>query len=107
MFGCGLIHTTPYHPQGNGVLERLHGTLKPMLAKAADLGVDWVRFTPMALFALRQMPHIDTGLSPFEDISRHDRILPTIRSKVRRDVCCSDTPYHQGGIGCSALDGGR
>ncbi len=66
LFGCGLIHTTPYHPQGNGVLERLHGTLKPMLAKAADKGIDWVRFTPLALFALRQMPHTDSGYSPFD-----------------------------------------
>ncbi len=66
LFGCGKLTTTPYHPQGNGVVERLHGTLKPMLAKAGETGLDWVRFLPLALFALRQMPHSDSGLSPFD-----------------------------------------
>ncbi len=66
LFGCGKITTTPYHPQGNGVVERLHGTLKPMLAKASLRGIDWVRFLPLALFALRQMPHRDSGFSPFD-----------------------------------------
>ncbi len=28
--------------------------------------MDWVRFLPLALFALRQMPHSDTNLSPFD-----------------------------------------
>ncbi len=65
LFGCGKLTTTPYHPQGNGVVERLHGTLKPMLAKAGETGLDWVRFLPLALFALRQMPHSDSGLNPF------------------------------------------
>ncbi len=37
-----------------------------MLAKACQKGVDWVRFIPLALFALRQMPHVDTGMSPFD-----------------------------------------
>lgn len=58
--------TTPYHPQGNGVVEHFHGTLKPMLAKASQQGLDWVRFLPLALFALRQMPHRDSGMSPFD-----------------------------------------
>ncbi len=66
LFGCGQITTTPYHPQGNRVVERFHGTLKPMLTKASLKGIDWVRFLPMALFALRQMPHRDSGLSPFD-----------------------------------------
>ncbi len=35
ILGCSRILTTPYHPQGNGVIERMYGTLKPMLAKAS------------------------------------------------------------------------
>ncbi len=48
------------------MVERFHGTLKPMLAKAVKNGVDWVKFLPMALFAVRQVACRDTGFSPHE-----------------------------------------
>ena len=60
------ITTTPYHPEGNGVVERLHGTLVPMLTKASSQGLDWVGQVPFALFALRSAPNRDTLYSPFE-----------------------------------------
>ncbi len=65
---CGIdrVQSTPYHPQTNGALERLHGTLKPILTKARNQGLDWVSFLPMALFALRQVPSADLGYSPHE-----------------------------------------
>ena len=60
------IKTTPYHPEGNGVVERMHGTLGAMLTKAASEGQDWVGQIPFALFALRAAPNKDTAFSPFE-----------------------------------------
>ncbi len=66
ILGVDTIHTSPYRPQGNGVVERLHGMLKPMLAKATAHGIDWVTFLPMALFAIRQVPNRDTGFSPHQ-----------------------------------------
>ncbi len=62
--GIDTIATSPYRPQSNGVVERLHGSLKPMLSKAVDSGSDWVDFLPLALFALRQVPNRDVGYSP-------------------------------------------
>ena len=47
------IKTTPYHPECNGVVERMHGTLGAMLTKASSVGMDWVGQLPFALFALR------------------------------------------------------
>ncbi len=64
MLGIDAIATSPYRPQSNGVVERMHGTLKPMLSKAMDAGLDWVEFLPLALFALRQVPNRDLGFSP-------------------------------------------
>ncbi len=64
--GIDAVCTSPYRPQGNGVVEHFHGTLKPMLAKAVENGVDWVTFLPMALFAVRQVACRDTGFSPHE-----------------------------------------
>ena len=64
IFGVDLIYTTPYRPQTNGAIERSHGTLKPILAKANERGIDWVTFLPMALFAVRQVTNQDIGFSP-------------------------------------------
>ncbi len=64
LLGIDKLATSPYRPQSNGVVERMHGSLKPMLSKAVDAGVDWVDFLPLALFALRQVPNRDLGYSP-------------------------------------------
>ena len=64
--GIQQIQSTPYHPEGNGVVERMHGPLCAMLTKAAREGQDWVAQVPFALFALRAAPNRDTGFSPFE-----------------------------------------
>ena len=65
------LKTAPYHPECNGVVERMHGTLGAMLTKASSLGLDWVGQVPFALFALRSSPNRDTGFSPFELIFGH------------------------------------
>ncbi len=59
------VRTTPYHPQTNGAVERMHGTLNAILGKCMEGGHDWVSQVPYALFILRQMPHEDSGFSPF------------------------------------------
>ena len=53
ILGIERIRTTAYHPQTNGVLERLLGTLESILGKAHVKGLDWVKQLPYALFALR------------------------------------------------------
>ncbi len=60
------IRTSPYHPQSNGVVERMHGSLKAILGKSVESEKDWVGFVSLALFVLRQMPHADSGHSPFD-----------------------------------------
>ena len=64
--GISHITTVPYRPQGNGILERFHGTLKPLLAKATSNKIDWVQFLPLALSAIRTVPCRSTGFSPSE-----------------------------------------
>ena len=66
LLGVTHITTVPYRPQGNGILERFHGTLKPLLAKVTSKTVDWVQFLPLALSAIRAMPCCSTGYSPSE-----------------------------------------
>ena len=66
------LRTTAYHPQSNGVLERLHATLEAMLEKATAIGFDWVKQLPFVVFALRQAPNRSTGFSPFELVYGHN-----------------------------------
>ena len=63
----GITHarSTPYHPQGNGIVERLHRTLNGVVAKTIVCKGDWAAVLPMALFFLRCTPTSSTGLSPF------------------------------------------
>ena len=63
----GIAHSrsTPYHPQGNGVVERLHRTLNAVIAKTVQNKGDWAEVLPMALFFLRCTPSSSTGVSPF------------------------------------------
>ena len=69
--GIDQVRTAPYHPETNGVVERMHGTLKPMLSKASQLGLDWVSQLPFALFALRSAPNRDSSFSPYQLVYGH------------------------------------
>ena len=70
------IKTTPYHPECNGVIKRMHGTLGAMLTKAAAQGLDWVAQISFALFALRSAPNRDTQFSPFQLVYGHQVRTP-------------------------------
>ena len=63
--GIQHVKTTPYHPQGNGVVERFHRTLTAMITKTAELKGNWAKVVPMALYFIRCTPSATTGISPF------------------------------------------
>ena len=61
------LFTTPYHPAGNGLVERFNGTLKLMLRRmCAEKPKDWDRYLGALLFAYREAPQASLGFSPFE-----------------------------------------
>ncbi len=64
--GVEKVRTSPYHPESNGCVERMHGTMKSILGKCLDEGIDWVDQLNFVLFVLREMPHKDSGYSPFD-----------------------------------------
>lgn len=67
LLGVKPLFTTPYHPSGNGRIERFHSTLKAALRKVCeDKARDWHRYLAPVLFALREMPSDRTGFSAFE-----------------------------------------
>lgn len=64
-----IRHTmsSPYHAQGNSVVERLNGTIKMTLKKlAAEKPQEWDRYVQPLMFALRDSVHEGHGFTPFE-----------------------------------------
>ena len=69
--------TTPYHPQGDGLVERFNRTLISMLATAtADDSLDWEECLPKVCFAY------NTSVRPIQDM-----LLSTL--------CLGDKPNRQ------------
>ena len=61
----GIIRsrTTAYHPQANGMIERMHATLKASLRCMTETGLSWVKALPTCLMGLRTAVS-DWGVSP-------------------------------------------
>ncbi|KAH9272836.1 hypothetical protein BASA83_004722 [Batrachochytrium salamandrivorans] len=60
------LATTPYHPQTNGMVERMHAMLGHGLTTlVADKRDRWDEYLPQVLLAIRTRTHAVTGYSPF------------------------------------------
>ena len=59
--------TTPYHPQGNGAIERIHLVLMPIIERMTDgCPNKWDHFLGAANFVMNSRVHTVTGFSPFQ-----------------------------------------
>ena len=63
-FGIQKSHTTAYHPQGDGLVERFNRSLLQLLRTYIDKQSDWEQHLPLALYAYRTATHSSTGISP-------------------------------------------
>ncbi|CAH1272763.1 RTL1 [Branchiostoma lanceolatum] len=64
--GIAKSRTTPYHPQGDGLVERFNRTLKAMLSKyVSPMGDDWDDHLSHVLLAYNTSVHASTGYTPF------------------------------------------
>ena len=57
-------HTTAFHPQHNGKVERMHRTLKNVIRSRLDGKKNLLQELPWVLLGLRILPNTDTGVSP-------------------------------------------
>ena len=53
MLGIKSLRTTAYHPQCNGIVERVHHTLKERLMARSGFSADWMLHLPMVLLGIR------------------------------------------------------
>jgi len=59
------IFTCAYHPQGNGINERMHSTLYTILRSlTGKTSTAWTKQLPMALYVYRTTIHKAIGMSP-------------------------------------------
>ena len=63
--GIQHVKSSPYHPQGNGVVERMHGTLNSIIARCVEKKGNWAEVVPMCLYFMRCTPNRSAGVSPF------------------------------------------
>ncbi|XP_068233504.1 uncharacterized protein [Palaemon carinicauda] len=66
-FNIHNVYASPYHPQTNGALERVHQTIKNLLRKyMEETSQSWDENLDLFMYMLRSVPNDSTGVSPFE-----------------------------------------
>ena len=77
-------HSTTYHPQTNGLVERQNRTLVNMLrVYCSRYMTDWDKYLPQVVGAYNSTHHSTTGISPFMMLTGRERamLLPGIRGE--------------------------
>jgi len=64
--GIQQVRSAPYFSQSNGVVERIHKTLKTMITKCLEANGNWAKLVPMLLYFMRHTPNASSGFSPFK-----------------------------------------
>ena len=70
-------HSTTYHPQTNGLVERQNRTLVNMLrVYCSRYMTDWDKYLPQVVGAYNSTQHSTTGISPLMMLTGRERAMP-------------------------------
>jgi transposase InsO family protein len=106
----GIEHhkTSPHHPQANGLIERLNGTLKMKLQENATLHPqDWEERLTEVLFGYRIGVQASTKYSPFHLVYGRRAVLPmenTLHPQLPAPLLLEGEPPEVQGLHASAKE---
>lgn len=69
VFGASHVKSTPYHSQGNAVVERVNQTLEEKIRLILDDPIqdkNWDAVLPVAILAINSSVHASIGCTPYE-----------------------------------------
>ena len=91
--GVKEIHTTPYHPQGNGQCERFNSTLCNMLSTLSeDEKSDWKSHLGCMTHAYNCTKHASTTYSPYYLMfGRHPRLPIDVEFGLNKPNCSDNS----------------
>ncbi|XP_066947134.1 uncharacterized protein [Macrobrachium rosenbergii] len=75
LLGTQLHHTTAYHPESNGMVERFHCTLKAALMSRCN-SLTWYLQLPWVLLGLQTTPKESLDLSAAEMVYGDPLMIP-------------------------------
>ena len=87
--GVKKVHTTPYHPQGNGQCERFNSTLCNMLGTLSEEEKsDWKSYLGCMTHAYNCTKHASTTYSPYYLMfGRHPRLTIDVEFGLNKPNC--------------------
>ena len=75
--GINALYSSPYHPQSNGMVERLNGTLKEIISTLRSRhGDQWVQTLQAAVFAYNTSKSEATGYTPYYALYGREAVTP-------------------------------
>jgi hypothetical protein len=81
-YGLETAQSTPYNPQSNGIIERVHQVLADALRtfeleeRDLDESDPWTPFLSATAFAIRSTYHTTLGATPAQLVFQRDMLLP-------------------------------
>ena len=85
-FGTKETHTTPYHPKGDGMVERFNRSLLQLLRTYVEKEEDWEQYLPLAVYAYCTAQHPSTGISLFVLMFGRQPKMPLIGTPLAFDT---------------------
>ncbi|MCO5582761.1 hypothetical protein L7F22_036660 [Adiantum nelumboides] len=97
------VHSTPYYPQCNGLVEKINGVLCKIITKhVRDRPQDWDKHLTTALWAYRTSFKVSTQFTPYHLVYGQEALLPievelgSLRVLARETTSCQGNYIFKG-----------